>query len=524
MSSIPDEHAEASSSAVAAPLPEKTMVQSLEAHPPPLTTSAEATNTPPTFQPGTRFYLAFSVLAVLTLMVALDGTTISVALPIIAQQLNGSAIEAFWAGTAFLLCSTVFQPIFASFSDIFGRVPLIMTAITFFLVGVVVAMVAHDFTLLLIGRSLQGVGGGGIVAMTEIVVTDLIPLRFRRAWTGAIASMYALGSVSGPIIGGAFAVVNWRWILYINLPFIGVAYVLVPLFLRLKFVTSSLTSKLRRIDWFGSVLFVSSMTSILVPLSWGGVMFDWTSWHTLVPLIIGAVGTAGLFVYERYGTNEPLIRLSIFANRSTNIAYFNTVIQGMILWVILYFEPLYFEAVLGYRPLIAGVALFPATFTVAPMATITGLLITKTNSYRWSIWGGWAATVLGCGLLVLLDVDTQVVQWIFICLPSGIGLGVLSPALQFQVQASQTDQASIAFSIAMYGFFRSVGQTFGVAIGGVIFQNQMITHLRAYLQFAALAAQLGKDAAALVQIIQQTPAGADRLALRAAYADSLKVV
>ena len=95
MSSIPDEHAEASSSAVAAPLPEKTMVQSLEAHPPPLTTSAEATNTPPTFQPGTRFYLAFSVLAVLTLMVALDGTTISVALPIIAQQLNGSAIEAF---------------------------------------------------------------------------------------------------------------------------------------------------------------------------------------------------------------------------------------------------------------------------------------------------------------------------------------------------------------------------------------------------------------------------------------------
>ncbi|MCJ1281746.1 hypothetical protein MMC26_001069 [Xylographa opegraphella] len=402
-------------------------------------------------------------------------------------------------------------------------------------------MVAQDFTLLLIGRSLQGVGGGGIVAMTEIVVTDLIPLRYRGAWTGAIASMYALGSVSGPIIGGAFAVVNWRWIvssgnasqglpllimnqLYINLPFIGVAYVLVPLFLRLNFVTSSLISKLRRIDWFGSVLFVSSMTSILIPLSWGGVMFDWTSWHTLLPLIFGVVGVAGLFVYERYGTAEPLIRLSIFANRSANTAYFNTVIQGMILWVILYFEPLYFEAVLGYRPLIAGVALFPATFTVAPMATIAGLLITKTNSYRWSIWAGWAVTVLGCGLLVLLDVDTQVVQWVFICLPSGVGLGILSPALQFQVQASQTDRASIAFSIAMYGFFRSVGQTFGVAIGGVIFQNQMIQKLQAYPEFAARASQLGKDAAALVQIIQQTPAGAGKLALRSAYADSLKIV
>jgi len=116
---------------------------------------------PPEFKPSTRFYLVFLALAVLTLMVALDGTSISVALPIIAKKLHGNALEAFWAGTSFLLCSTVFQPNFASFSHIFGRKPLILVAITFFFIGVLVAAVATNFTLLLIGRSLQGVGGGG---------------------------------------------------------------------------------------------------------------------------------------------------------------------------------------------------------------------------------------------------------------------------------------------------------------------------------------------------------------------------
>jgi MFS family permease len=157
---------------------------------------------PPEFHPNTRFYLAFAALAVLTLMVALDGTSISVALPIIAKKLNGTAIEAFWAGTSFLLCSTVFQPNYASFSHIFGRKPMVLTAITFFLIGVLVAALANNFTTLLIGRSLQGVGGGGIIAMTEIIVTDLVPLRYRGQWVGIIGGMWAIGSVTGPIIGG----------------------------------------------------------------------------------------------------------------------------------------------------------------------------------------------------------------------------------------------------------------------------------------------------------------------------------
>lgn len=476
------------------------------------------------FKPTTRLYLAFVALCVLTLMVALDGTSISVALPIIARKLHGSAIEAFWAGTSFLLTSTVFQPSFASLSHIFGRKPLVLVALAFFLVGTLVGGTANGFTALLIGRSLQGVGGGGIIALTEIIVTDMIPLRLRGQWFGLISGMWSIGSVTGPIIGGVFSQqVSWRWIFYINLPFIGISLVMIPLFLKLNFVPSSLASKLRRVDWVGTVIFVGSTTSFLIPLTWGGVQYAWTSWRTLVPLIIGALGLVGFVLYERFVAAEPLIRLSIFGNRTAAIAYFIDVVHGLCLWCLLYYMPLYYEAVKGYSPIIAGVALFPDTFTVAPLAVVTGIMITKTGRYRWAVWSGWVLTLIGLGLCIILDVNTSVPAWIFLTIVSGVGLGILFPSMQFALQAATTPK-DVGFAVAMFSFFRTFGQTIGVAIGGVIFQNQMEKKLRAYPQFASRATELAKNAAALVQIIKSTPDGQDKLDLRTAYVDSVRLI
>jgi MFS family permease len=359
--------------------------------------------------------------------------------------------------------------------------------------------------------------------MTEIVVTDLVPLRYRGQWAGIIAAMWSIGSVSGPLIGGAFAQVQWRWIFWINLPFIGIGGVMVPLFLRLNVIPQSIASKLKRVDWIGTVLFVASMTSFLIPLTWGGVMYSWSSWRTLVPLLVGAAGLVAFSLYEAYLAPEPLLRLSVFANRTVNIGYATTTLHGMLLWCLLYYQPLYFEAVKGYKPVVAGVALFPATFTVAPMAVATGLLVTKFSAYRWAIWVGWAVTTLGIGLLVLLDVDTKIQQWVFIDVVSGIGLGFLFPGLQFQVQAASANK-DMAFAVAIFVFFRSFGQALGVAIGGVIFQNEMVRRLRHYPAYASQAADLAKDAAALVEIIKKTADGARKLELRTAYTDSLRTV
>ncbi|KAI4266533.1 MAG: hypothetical protein L6R38_008683 [Xanthoria sp. 2 TBL-2021] len=476
------------------------------------------------WKPSPRLYLAFLTLAVITMMVALDGTSLSVALPIISEDLGGTAIEAFWSGTSFLLCSTIFQPSFASFSHIFGRKPMILTGLVFFLIGAIIAAVARNFAVLLAGRSLQGIGGGGLIALTEIVVADLVPLRLRGQWFGLISAMWALGSVSGPIIGGAFAQgANWRWIFWINLPFIGIAFVFVPLFLKLAFKPSSFTAQLARVDWFGSFLFIASTTSFLIPITWGGVSYPWTSWHTLVPLCLGIAGLITFITYEEIVATEPLIRLVIFKNRTAAVSYIATVIHGMILWSLLYYLPLYYEAVKGFSPIISGVALFPETFTVAPASVVVGILITVTGRYRWAIWAGWVLTVLGTGLLYLLDVDTSTVSWIFINLVGGLGMGMLFPSMAFAIQASQTNE-DLAFAIAMFSFFRAFGQAIGVAIGGTVFQNQMKSKLLAYPALASKAEEFSKDASSLVQIIKSMQDDAMKQNLRHAYADSLKVV
>jgi len=379
---------------------------------------------PVAFNPDSRFYLAFSALASLSLVVALDGTSISVALPVVAKKLHGTATDAFWAGTAFLLTSTVFQPIYAAFSHIFGRKHLTLLAIGFFLLGCLVCATSRNMPMLLVGRAIQGIGGGGIQALNNILLTDLVPLRYRGNWVGILGAMWAVGSVSGPIVGGSLAhPKTWPVIFYLNLPFIAIAFVLVTLFISLKSIPSSFAHKVRQADWVGSFLFVASTTSLLVPCTWGGVMYPWGSWRVIAPFGFGICGFIILAYHETFVAKEPIIRAVVFANRTTNIAYVTTALHGMVLWCLLYYQPLYFEGVRGYSPIISGVALFPATFTVAPMAIITGLVISKFGKYRWAIWGGWVLITLGLGFLCAVDVDTQLVQVVLTDLLAGMGLG-----------------------------------------------------------------------------------------------------
>ena len=122
-----------------------------------------------------------------------------------AESLNGTAIEAFWTGTSFLLSSAVFQLPIGALSEIFGRVYTLCACIVFFLVGIIISSVAHGFTEMLVGRTLQGVGGGGIILLNDIVITDLVPMRQRGAYFGMIGGVWAFGSVTGPVIGGALA-------------------------------------------------------------------------------------------------------------------------------------------------------------------------------------------------------------------------------------------------------------------------------------------------------------------------------
>ncbi|PLN85640.1 MFS general substrate transporter [Aspergillus taichungensis] len=469
--------------------------------------------------------LVFLTLSVLMLMVALDGTSISVALPKISLELHGLAMEAFWSGTSFLLCSTVFQPTTATLSNVFGRRPVLSVSLTLFFIGSLLAGIAKNFTDILIGRCIQGVGGGGIAVLSEIIVTDLVPLRLRGRYYGILSAMYSVGSVLGPILGGGFSEkASWRWIFYINFPFIGIAAFLVIFFFRLPTPKGSLRQKLACVDWTGAVLFIGSVSAVLIPLSWGGIMHAWASWRTVVPLSVGAAGLVVFCIWEAFlVSTEPMIPPDIFHNRSGTIALATSFLQGLNLWCALYYLPLYYEAVRGFGPILTGVALFPETFTIAPAAIFCGLIVTATGHYRWGLWVGWGISAMGAGLLCLLEVDTPTVAWIFLNTPGGIGIGILTAALVCAVQASAT-RHNLTASVAMVVFFRSFGQAVGIAVGGVVFQNRMRHHLQGYVELAPRADELARDAAALVTTMRGMTDEVAMAHLKQAYTDSLRAI
>ena len=377
----------------------------------------------------------------------------------------------------------------------------------------------------MIGRSIQGVGGGGIISLTEILITDLVPLRERGKWFGFQSLTWALGSVTGPLVGGLFTQeATWRWIFWINLPFCGLGFLTLPFCLRLNHPPGRRKSQLLRFDWAGAILLTAATTSFLMPVSWGGVLSAWSSFRTLVPLILGICGLFLFVLYEIYVAKTPLIPLRIFNSRTAAVSYIGTLVHGMVLWCSLYYLPLYYEAVKAYNLVIVGVALFPETFTVAPTAILVGVAISITGRFRWAIWSGWSLTVLGLGLMYLLGPETSVPAFVFLNIVPGLGLGLLFACMNLAIQAAATEKHA-GFAAAVYIFMRSLGQGVGIAVGGVVFQSRFVVELRRYPDLARNATALAQDASGLVQIIKAMPEGAaERKAIVNAYADALKVV
>lgn len=444
---------------------------------------------------------------------------------VITVALHGNAIEAFWAGTSFLLTSMVWQPNFVAFSHLWGRRPLLLLALTLFTVGSIVCAVSKNFTMMLVGRSIQGTGGGGIIALTEILITDMVPLRERGNYFALISIVWAIGSVAGPLVGGALAQAGaWRWIFYLNLPIVAIGFAGIIAFLKLEGRTRSLKQKLREIDYLGSVIFLASSTSFLIAITWGGVMYAWSSWHTLVPIIVGLFGLSLFVIYEAKFATYTLLPLGIFRNKDTNIAYFLTWIHGIILWSILYYMPLFFEGAQDFTPVLAGVSALPQSLTVVPCAAVVGVIAAKTGHYRWALWLGWTLTTLGSGLLYLLSPTTTIPAWIFLMLVSGIGIGLLFPAMALAIQASAPPK-DIAIAAAMFTFFRCFGQTIGVAVGGVVFQNRMAANLASYPSLSGSAVSYSLNVVSLIRQINTMSDGDPmKTILKTALAHSIRPI
>lgn len=399
---------------------------------------------------------------------------------IVAKDLGGTSLESFWAGIAFLLTSALFQPVCTSCSDIFGRKPILYICIGIFGVGSIVFGIARSMKVLILGRTIQGIGGGGLEALCEIILTDITTLKERALWIGMLGFVWAAGSVMGPLVGGAFSeYATWRWIAWINLPLLGVAVVLIPPFLTLRPIKLSMKEKIRQIDWIGIPLFIAALTSFALGITWGGVLFPWTSWRTLLPLILGVVMLLAFVAYESQPV-EPMIPYRIFTNKNGVIAIFGAFLHGIIIFGVVFYLPIYFEGVIGDRPLRGAVEAFPLSFTVTPFAIIAAFGIDYVRRYCWAVWTGWTLTTVGMGLMSLIALGSSQASRSGLQIVAGIGLGSLFPALSIPMQAAvNVDDNGLA--IGTFVFARQLGAIIGLAMGSAIFTNLFKQALPAHL-------------------------------------------
>lgn len=370
-----------------------------------------------------KIALIMTALGMAVFLAALDVTIITTALPTISEYFHSSAGYT-WIGSAYLLGNASSVPLWGKISDIFGRKPILITANVLFLIGSLIAALANSIGMLIAARAIQGVGGGGLVTLVNICISDLFSLRRRGAYFGIIGGVWALASAIGPVIGGVFTEkVTWRWCFYINLPLDGAALIIIFFFLDLKTPRTPLWEGLKAIDWIGALLVIGGVLMFLFGLEYGGVTYPWDSATVLCLIIIG-VFTMGLFIINEWKfAKSPVMPLRIFQNRS-NIAVLGVcAIHGMVFISASYYLPLYFQAARGATPLLSGVYILPQALSLSFASMATGIFIRKTGQYLPAIWFGMIFLVLGFGLFIDFTANSGWAKLIIFQIIAGIGIG-----------------------------------------------------------------------------------------------------
>jgi len=409
---------------------------------------------------------------------AFELTSVSTALPTIVHSIpNFPAQDFVWVGSAYALASAAFLPMSGALSQVFGRKPLMLVSLAIFTIGSAVSGAAHTTSVLLFGRTAQGLGGGGIVAMCNIILSDIVPLYRRPKYNAVLAVTWCFAAAIGPVIGGLVAQKGaWRWLFWLNLPVCGITAAIVVFVLHLKTPKLSFNEKVKRIDWIGNVLIIGTTTAAVLGLTWGGVVFAWSSAKVLVPLIIGVVGIALTFVHQAYVPKEPTIPVFLLKDRTSLSGQLQTMIVQIIIISYVYYFPVYFQACKLASPIRSGIDLLGLTLAITPIAMCVGISIAILQRYRPQIWTGWVLIIISTGLLTTVKADDSIWRAIGFCILGGAGLGTVYTAVIFPVLAPLPVSAN-AQAIALSMFLRVFGQIWGVTIGGAVLQNVLRSNL-----------------------------------------------
>jgi EmrB/QacA subfamily drug resistance transporter len=477
-------------------------------------TAPHGTTAPPPAMSHREILVVLGGLMTGLFLVAVSQTIVATALPTIAGELGGVDLIA-WIVTAYLLAATVATPLFGRISDLFGRDRIFQAAIVIFLVGSILSGFAVDMPMLIGARAVQGVGAGGVMALTMTIIGDILSPRERGRYQGYLGAVFALSSVAGPLIGG-FLVDNldWRWVFFVNLPIGIVALLVTRRVLRLPRHRTE-----RSIDYLGAALLVTGVSALLLVAAWGGTEHAWTS-PTILWLGIGGSVLSLAFLLRQRLAREPIIPLRLFSSPTFSLVSAGAFVVGATMFGAIVFLPVFLQLVTGASATAAGLLMTPLMGGIVLSSIVSGRLITRTGRYKRYPVAGTLLIAVALALLSTMDAATSRPEAGAFMAVLGIGLGMV---MQNLILVAQNDvpASDLGVATATVNFTRSLGGSIGTAVFGAI----MAAGLTAKLS-GAVATELDIDPSAL-QGSPQTILALDpevREVVVTAFSDSVSTV
>jgi EmrB/QacA subfamily drug resistance transporter len=406
------------------------------------------------------------------LLAALDQTIVSTALKSIVEEFDG--LDHYtWVVTAYLLTSTASTPLYGKISDLYGRRIVFQFAIVTFLIGSFLAGASQNMAQLIGTRAIQGLGAGGLMALTFVIIGDIVPPRERGRYQGYFGAVWGLSSVAGPLLGGYFSdhahilgITGWRWIFYINIPFGILALIITSAVMHLPKIHRE-----HKIDYLGALLLVSSVTTTLLSVSVYGPQEGWSDSRTLLYLAAGII-LAVLFIICESKATEPIIPLDLFKNHTFTLTSIVGAIIGAGMFGAIVMLPLYMQVVKGYSATSAGIKLIPLMLGILVASITSGKMITKHGHYKRFPIAGTLIMTVGILAMYSLEIDTPYWQLAVFAVLVGVGLGLSMQTLVIAVQNS-VEFKDMGVATSSNTFFRSLGSVFGTALFGSILTNRV---------------------------------------------------
>ncbi|HVC68829.1 MAG TPA: MDR family MFS transporter [Acidimicrobiales bacterium] len=405
--------------------------------------------------------IIFSGLMLGMLLAALDQTIVATALPTIVGDLHGLD-HLSWVVTAYLLTTTLSTPLYGKISDLYGRKKIFQVAIVIFLIGSALSGLAQNMDQLIAFRAVQGLGGGGLMALAMAIIGDIVSPRERGKYQGYFGGVFAFASIGGPLAGGFFVDhLTWRWIFYINIPVGILALVITSAVLRLP-----LPRRAHTIDYTGSAILAAAVSLLLLVTLWGGQTYAWGSGTILGMIGFGVLAT-GVFVWWERRAAEPIFPPHLFRNPIPAVAFVITLLVAAAMFAAIIFIPIYLQLVDGVSPALSGVLLLPLMGGMLVSSIGSGQIVSRIGRYKAFPVVGTGLMTVGMWLLSHLGPHTSHVRVAEYMVVFGLGMGMVMQILVLAVQNSVA-RDDIGVSTSAISFFRNIGAAFGTALFGAI--------------------------------------------------------